>query len=131
MFLEKGVLKLCSKFTGEHPCRSAISKKLQSNFIEIALQHGCSLVNLLHIFRITTLYFSKKLFNIAGKNISKLLPIMPALLMTLISKIFTLNNILNYYLLLNPLDLVIKKTQYKRVRRKITWNSLVSVITTK
>ena len=51
MFLGKGVLKTCSKFTGEHPCRSPISIKLQSNFIEIALWHGCSLVNLLHIFR--------------------------------------------------------------------------------
>ena len=30
VFLEKGVLKICSKFTGEHPCRSAISIKLQS-----------------------------------------------------------------------------------------------------
>ena len=30
---------------------SAISIKLQSNFIEIALRHGCSLVNSLHIFR--------------------------------------------------------------------------------
>ena len=26
VFLEKGVLKICSKFTGEHPCWSAISK---------------------------------------------------------------------------------------------------------
>ena len=51
VFLGKGVLKICSKFTGEHPCRSAISIKLQSNFIEIALRHGCSPVNLLHIFR--------------------------------------------------------------------------------
>ena len=25
MFLGKGVLKICSKFTGEHPCRSVIS----------------------------------------------------------------------------------------------------------
>ena len=39
------------KFTGERPCRSVISIKLQSNFIEIALRHGCSPVNLLHIFR--------------------------------------------------------------------------------
>ena len=30
---------------------SAISIKLQNNFIEIALRHGCSPVNLLHIFR--------------------------------------------------------------------------------
>ena len=51
MFLEKGVLKICTKFTGEHPCQSAISIKLQSNFIEITLRHGCSPVNLLHIFR--------------------------------------------------------------------------------
>ena len=51
MFLGKGVPKRCSKFTGEHLCRSAISVKLQSNFIEITLQHGSSPVNLLHIFR--------------------------------------------------------------------------------
>ena len=36
----------------EHPCRSVISIKLQSNFNEITLRHGCSLVNLLHIFRV-------------------------------------------------------------------------------
>ena len=35
----------------ERLCRSAISIKLLCNFIEIALRHGCSLVNLLHIFR--------------------------------------------------------------------------------
>ena len=29
--------KICSKFTGEHPCWCAISIKLQSNFIEIGL----------------------------------------------------------------------------------------------
>ena len=29
-FLRKSVLKICSKFTGEHPCRSAISIKLLS-----------------------------------------------------------------------------------------------------
>ena len=45
MFLRKGVLKICSKFTGEHPCRSAIS------IIEIPLRHGRSPVNLLHIFK--------------------------------------------------------------------------------
>ena len=28
VFLGKGVLKICSKFTGEHPCRSVISIKL-------------------------------------------------------------------------------------------------------
>ena len=50
VFLEKGVLKLCSKLTGEHPCRSAISIKLLRNFIVIALRHGCSPANLLYIF---------------------------------------------------------------------------------
>ena len=39
------------QFPGEHRCRKVISIKLQSNFIEITLRHGCSPVNLLHIFR--------------------------------------------------------------------------------
>ena len=48
----RGVLKkICSKITVEHLCRSAILIKLFYNFIEIALRHGCSPVNLLHIFR--------------------------------------------------------------------------------
>ena len=51
VFLGKGVLKIDSKFTGEHPYRRAISIKLLCSFIEIALRHGCSPVNLLHIFR--------------------------------------------------------------------------------
>ena len=51
VFLEKGVLKICSKFTGEHPCQSVISIKLLCNFIEITLRHGCSPVNSMHIFR--------------------------------------------------------------------------------
>ena len=51
VFLGKGALKICSKFTGEHPYRSAISIKLQSNFVEITLRHGYSPVNFLHIFR--------------------------------------------------------------------------------
>ena len=51
VFLGKGVLKICSKFTGEHPCRSVISINLQSKFIEIALRHRCSPVHLLYIFR--------------------------------------------------------------------------------
>ena len=40
VFLGKGVLEICIKFTGEHPCRSASSIKL-----------FYSPVNLLHIFR--------------------------------------------------------------------------------
>ena len=51
VFLEKGVLKICNKLTEEHLCRSVISIKLLCNFIEITLRHGCSPVNLLHIFR--------------------------------------------------------------------------------
>ena len=43
--LKDNVLKICSKFTGEHPCRSAIS------IIEIALRHGYYPMDLLHIFR--------------------------------------------------------------------------------
>ena len=51
VFLGKGVRKICRKFTGEHPCRSAISIRLLCSFIEIALRHGCSPANLLHILR--------------------------------------------------------------------------------
>ena len=50
--LGKVVVKMCSKFTGEHPCRSVTSIKLLCNFIEITLRHGSSPVNLLHIFTI-------------------------------------------------------------------------------
>ena len=39
MILLKGALKICSQFTGEHPCLS------------VTLCHGCSAVNLLYIFR--------------------------------------------------------------------------------
>ena len=51
VFLGKGVLKICSKSTGEYLCRGVISINLLSNFIEIALRNGCSPVNLLYIFR--------------------------------------------------------------------------------
>ena len=51
VFLGEGVLKIWRNDTVEQPCWSAISIKLQSNFIEITLRHGCSPVNLLHIFR--------------------------------------------------------------------------------
>ena len=49
VLLEKYVLKICSKFTGEYPCRSLISIRLLWNFIEITLRHECSPVNLLYI----------------------------------------------------------------------------------
>ena len=45
VFLGKRVLKICSKFTGEHPCRSLISIKLRSNFIKMTLRHGRFPVN--------------------------------------------------------------------------------------
>ena len=72
VLLGNGVLKICSKFAGEHLCRSKISIELLRNFIEIALRDGCSPVNLVHIFRtpflkntygrlILHLRFSKKL----------------------------------------------------------------------
>ena len=51
VFLGKVVLKICSKFTVEHPCQSVISMKLQSNFTELALWNGRFPVILLHIFR--------------------------------------------------------------------------------
>ena len=50
VFLGKDVLKICSKFTEEHPCRSMISMKCQSNFTEITRRHRYSPVNLLLIF---------------------------------------------------------------------------------
>ena len=50
-FLRKGMLKICTKFTGEHPCRSVISIKLLCIFFEIARRYGFSLVNLLHNIR--------------------------------------------------------------------------------
>ena len=49
--LGKGALEIYSKFTRELTGRSVISIKLESNFIEITLRHGCSPVNLLYIFR--------------------------------------------------------------------------------
>ena len=51
LFLGKGVLKVCRKFKGEHPCQNASSIKLLCKFIEIALRHRCSPVSLLRIFR--------------------------------------------------------------------------------
>ena len=56
--LGKVILKLYNKFTGEHQCKSVIPIKLLCNFTEITFQHGCSPVNLLHIFR--TLFYKKK-----------------------------------------------------------------------
>ena len=51
MFLRKDILEICSKFTGAHPGPSVILIKFQNNIIKITLPHGCSIVNLLHVFR--------------------------------------------------------------------------------
>ena len=51
VFSGKVFLKICSKFTGEHPCRSVISIKLLCYFIESALRNVCSSGNLLNIVR--------------------------------------------------------------------------------
>ena len=51
VFLGKGVLEICSKFTGELLCRNVILRKLLCNFIKITLWHGWSPVYLLYIFR--------------------------------------------------------------------------------
>ena len=61
VFLGKGVLKICSKFTGEHQCRSVIS---------FALWHGCSPVNLLHIFRAPFLENLRVIASVLGTEIS-------------------------------------------------------------
>ena len=47
VFLEKAALKLCSKLTGEHPCRNVISIKLFCNFNNVpeakgVLRKSCS-----------------------------------------------------------------------------------------
>ena len=55
VFAGKGVLKTYSKFIGEHPCQGAISIKMLCNFIETTTRHEWSPVNLLHIFRTTSL----------------------------------------------------------------------------
>ena len=76
LFLGKGVLKICRKFTGENPCRSAISIKSQSNFVEIVLRHVCSLVDLLHIF-ITPLQQNTPewlLLTLANSNVKYIMP---------------------------------------------------------
>ena len=63
--LKKRCSEICSKFTRENPCRSVISIKLQSTFIEITLSYGCSPVNSLHIFR------TPFLKNISGRLLLK------------------------------------------------------------
>ena len=53
VLLEKGVVKICSKFSGEQPCRSAILIKLQSKFaIQILKFYNPSTFRLLTLLKI-------------------------------------------------------------------------------
>ena len=45
-------------YTGEHPCQSALSVKLQSNFIEIKLWHECSHVSTVEVIGCYCYFFS-------------------------------------------------------------------------
>ena len=49
--LKKRCFEIMQQIYRKNPCRSVISIKLLFNFIEIALQHVCSPVNLWHIFK--------------------------------------------------------------------------------
>ena len=56
---------VCSKFTGEHPCRSVISIMSLCSFIEIVLRPEYSSVNFVRVFR--TLFYkntSRELLNV-------------------------------------------------------------------
>ena len=67
VFLRKGALKICSKFTGEHPCRSALSKKLLcfcNMCIEIACFPGCVVIN----FEINLIFLIKPFFYMTKKS---------------------------------------------------------------
>ena len=70
-------MKICSKFTGEHPCGSLISIKLENSFIEITFQHECSAVNLLHIFG--TFFIRTPLEECFWKQLNQLLMTQPYL----------------------------------------------------
>ena len=51
VFWRKGVLKICSKFTGEQLCRSEISTKLQTTLLKSHFSMDVLLLNLVHIFK--------------------------------------------------------------------------------
>ena len=86
MFLGKVVLKVCSKFTGEHPCLSVISIKLLCNFIGITLQHGSSPENSQHIFRTPLLLF----FTIITVNIDVSKPLQESAAMCFVFFVFNM-----------------------------------------
>ena len=72
VFLGKGVLKICRKFTKERLCRSVISiSKLGSNFTEITVQQRYTPVNFLYIVR-TPLYRSSRPKLFLGKSVLKI-----------------------------------------------------------
>ena len=78
VFLGKRVLKICSKFTEKH--RRVISAKLICNFTEITLRHGCSAVNLLHVFR-TSFYKDTSEGLLLTKTVLKLFLLLSKLLL--------------------------------------------------
>ena len=57
VFLGKGVLKICSKFTGEHPCQSV-------SLINCTSAYGCSPVYKVCCMHIFTAHFPK---NVSGR----------------------------------------------------------------
>ena len=84
VFLEKVVLKICSKFTGEHPCRSVISIKLKCIFCCIFSEHlfsrtplgGCFCIYFHFHFIKNFKYSSKKNHRCLKEVIAQLLYIM-------------------------------------------------------
>ena len=75
VFLGTGVLKICSKFTEEHPCRSVISIKLLCNFIEITLRHGCPPVNFLYIWTASSEIQSNWIFNSKSASLEQIMKV--------------------------------------------------------
>ena len=65
MFLGKGVLRICSKFTGEHLCQSVISIKLLCDYSEQLLTTEL----ILHKAPSLLLYFKQKLALFIARNI--------------------------------------------------------------
>ena len=104
VFLGNGIPKICSNFTGEHPCRSAISVKLQSNYNEITKRYGCSPENLQHILRAL---FSK---NTPGGLLQEKLP----------TQMF--DKVINMYVNMRCVRNLVPFAQFKK-REKHSWRS--------
>ena len=88
VFLGKVLLKICSKFTGDHPCRSVISIKLLCSFTEITLRHWCSPVNVLHIFRTPFPRNKSGWLLLYSRNVYFLSPVSPICMLPMSSLIF-------------------------------------------